>query len=97
MQERRALISAWFTDERAKAKVLGILRTVDLDESAIEAEAIRQSAECLETLNRLIASLESRRDKALRRIYEYREGSGPRLRDSANKIIDVAPNKSSVA
>jgi hypothetical protein len=97
MEEKKALISGWFTDERAKAKVLEILRTVDLDESAIEAEAICQSAACLETLNRLIASLESRRDKALRRIYEYREGSGSRLRDSANKIIDVASNKSSAA
>ena len=37
-----------------------------LDESAIEAEAIRRSAADIELLDRLLASIEARRDKALR-------------------------------
>ncbi len=44
-----------------------MLNYFELDESAIEAEAIRRSAADIELLDKLLASLESRRDKALRR------------------------------
>src|SRR5262249_55774752 len=47
--------------------------SVDLiDESAIEAEAVRRSSSDLELLDRMLTSLESRRDKALGCVAEYR-------------------------
>ena len=42
----------------------------------------------LETLDRMLASLESRRDKALRCIGEYRESLARQLRESADRMID---------
>ena len=61
-----------------------------LDKSSVEVEAIRQLSEDaeLETLDRMLASLESRRDKALRCIGEYRESLARQLRESADRMID---------
>src|SRR5262249_23526327 len=54
-----------FTDKEAKNQVSELLGRFDLDESAIEAEAIRRSSADLELLDRMLASLETRRNKAL--------------------------------
>ena len=48
----RRLAHAWFTDKAAKKQVLEILGRFELDESAIEAEAIRRSSADLELLDR---------------------------------------------
>src|SRR5262245_61192507 len=56
--EAKDLAQAWFTDKEAKKAVSGILSQFDLDESAIEAEAIRKSSEDLELLDRMLTSLE---------------------------------------
>jgi hypothetical protein len=79
----------WFTDPSAKKQVAEILRQFDLDESAIEAEAIRRSSSDVELLDRMLTSLGSRRDKALRCIGEYRDGLARRLQESANRIIEA--------
>jgi hypothetical protein len=76
----------WFTDRDAKKQVSELLAQFQLDESAIEAEAI--SLEVLELLDRMLASLESRRDKALRRIAEYRSSFARQLREGANRMIE---------
>jgi hypothetical protein len=86
--EAEALAQAWFTDQEAKKQVSEILSGFDLDESAIEAEAIRSSSSDLELLDRMLTSLESRRDKALRCVAEYRASLGHQLRESADRIID---------
>src|SRR5262249_61547487 len=63
--------------------------SVDLiDESAIEAEAVRRSSSDLELLDRMLTSLESRRDKALGCVAEYRVSLAHQLRESANRLID---------
>jgi hypothetical protein len=59
-----------------------------LDESAIEAEAIRRPAADIELLDRLLTSQESRRDKARRRIAEYRGDLGRQMRNAAERIIE---------
>jgi hypothetical protein len=87
-REAEALAQAWFTDQEAKKQVSEILSEFDLDESAIEAEAIRSSSSDLELLDRMLTSLESRRDKALRCVAEYRASLAHRLRESADRIID---------
>jgi hypothetical protein len=86
--EAEALAQAWFTDQEAKKRVSEILSRFDLDESAIEAEAIRRSSSDLELLDRMLTSLESRRNKALGCVAEYRTSLAQQLRDSADRIID---------
>jgi hypothetical protein len=86
--EAEALAQAWFTDQEAKKRVSEILSRFDLDESAIEAEAIRRSSSDLELLDRMLTSLESRRNKALGCVAEYRVSLGQQLRESADRVID---------
>src|SRR5499427_2544410 len=62
--EAQALAQGWFTDKEAKKQVSEILSRFDLDESALEAEAIRRSSADLELLDGMLASLETRRNKA---------------------------------
>ena len=84
----QALAHAWFTDQEAKKQVSETLSRFDLDEFAIGAEAIRKSSADLELLDRMLTSLESRRNKALGCIAEYRASLGQQLRESADRIID---------
>ena len=86
--EAQALAHAWFTDQEAKKQVSEILSGFDLDESAIEAEAITRSSSDLEVLDRMLTSLESRRNKALGCVAEYRASLAHQLRESADRIID---------
>src|SRR5215472_2055127 len=84
----RKLAHAWFTDKEAKKQVSEILSEFKLDESAIEAEAIRASSSDLELLDRMLTSLESRRDKALGCVAEYRASLAHQLRESADRFVD---------
>jgi hypothetical protein len=86
--EAQTLAYAWFTDKEVKKQVSEILSRFDLDESAIEAEAIRKSSAELELLDRMVSSLESRRNKALGCVAEYRASVAHQLRESADRIID---------
>jgi hypothetical protein len=86
--EAQALAHAWFADQEAKKQVSELLSRFDLDESAIEAEAIRRSSADLELLDRMLTSLESRRNKALGCVAEYRASLAHQLRESADRIID---------
>src|SRR5262245_38550046 len=86
--EAEALAHAWFTDKEAKNQVSEILSQFKLDEVAIEAEAIRRSSSDLELLDRMLTSLESRRNKAFGCVAEYRASLSHQLRESADRIID---------
>jgi hypothetical protein len=86
--EAQALAQSWFTNQQTKKRVSAILSRFKLDESAIEAEAIRSSSSDLELLDRMLTSLESRRNKALGCVAEYRTSLGQQLRESADRIID---------
>jgi len=86
--EAEALAHPWFTDQEAKKQVSEILSRFDLDESAIEAEAIRRSSSDLELLDRMLTSLESRRDKALGCVAQFRASLAHQLRENSDRIID---------
>jgi hypothetical protein len=86
--EAEELAEGWFSKDSAKKKMAQLLTYFHLDEAAIEAEAIRRSAADIELLERLLTSLESRRDKALRRIAEYRGDLGREMRNAAERIIE---------
>ena len=85
--QAEALARRWFTDNEVKKEVAELLGQFGLDESAIEAEAMRQSCSDLALFDRMLASLESRRNKALRCIEEYRDGFARRVRESADRIV----------
>jgi len=84
----RKLAHAWFTDKEAQKRVLETLGRFNLEESAIEAEAIRRSSSDLESVDRMLTSLESRRDKALGCVAEYRASLAHQLRESADRFVD---------
>jgi len=86
--EAENLAKEWFTEKAAKKQVSELLGQFHLDDSAIEAEAIRKSAADLEKIDRMLASLESRRNRALGHIAEYREVFPRQLRESSDRIID---------
>jgi hypothetical protein len=65
-----------------------LLRQCGLDESAIEAEAFRKSADQIELIDKLLASAESRRNKIIREIAAYRNGLAQQLEKSANRLIE---------
>src|SRR5262249_24915253 len=86
--EAQALAHAWFTDKAAKKRISEILGRFNLDESAIEAEAITASSSDLEWIDRRQTSLESRRDRALGCVAEYRASLAHQLRESADRFVD---------
>jgi hypothetical protein len=88
-QKAEALALAWFTSEKAKEQVSKILGQFHLDESAIEAEAIRSSSVDVERIEGLLASLELRRSRALSFVVEYRASLAHQLQESANRIIET--------
>jgi hypothetical protein len=86
-KQAQALAEKWFQEQNAKDKVLQLLNRVDLDETAIEAQAIITVSSELELLNRMLASLEARRNKALRCIAEYRDSLATQLRERSDRTI----------
>jgi hypothetical protein len=85
-EEIEDLALRWFTDPKAKKEVSELLGKFQLDESAIEAEAIRESSRDLEQLDRMLRSLEARRDRALALVVEYRVNLAHQLRESAERM-----------
>jgi hypothetical protein len=90
-QEAEALAGEWFTDPKARQQVAEILNRFHLDETAIEAEAIRSVAADLELLDRMLMSLEVRRNRALRSIADYRASFAEQVQDVSDRIIEAEP------
>jgi hypothetical protein len=82
------LAYAWFTDRKAKKQILELLRRFGLDETAIEAEAIRGLFSQLEPIENMLTSLEWRYDKALGCIAHYRAILVNQLREGADLAND---------
>ena len=87
-EESEDLALRWFTDAKAKKKVSELLGKFQLDEIAIEAEAIRESSQYLEQLDRRLCSLEVRRDIVLARVVEYRVNLAHQLREAAERMTE---------
>ena len=87
-EEQRNLTYEYFGDESAKAKVCDHLAYFGLDESAIEAEAIKQAWPDLESIDRRLTELASSRDVLLRRVSEYRAKLAANLRESSDNLIE---------
>jgi hypothetical protein len=76
--QAEALSSDWFTDPEAKKEVAQLLAQRQLDESAIEAQAMKR---CLSELEQL----EARYHKVLDMIAVYRDGLAQQLREATDK------------
>jgi hypothetical protein len=90
-QESEVLAFEWFTDPTAKQRVAEILNKFHLDETAIEAEAIRSVAADLELIDRMLMSLEARRNRALRSIADYRASFAEKVQQVSDRIINAEP------
>ncbi len=86
--EADALALAWFTDANAKKQVAALFRKFNLDEFGIEAETIRLLSADLERLDSMLASLESRRNKALQCLADYRGSFAKQVRKSSDRILE---------
>ncbi|HKH02313.1 MAG TPA: hypothetical protein VKB08_16540, partial [Bradyrhizobium sp.] len=80
------LAFAWFTDPNAE-----ILGRFHLDETAIEAEAVKSLMPELEVLDRMLMTLEVRRNRALRGIADYRVSFAKRVQQGSDRIIEAEP------
>jgi hypothetical protein len=88
-EDAEELAHQWFgNDQSAKQLILEKFAYFDLDEHAVEAEAMRIMAPDLEKFDRMLASLEWRLDKALRSFAEFRAVLGRDLRATAERVID---------
>jgi len=84
----RALVENWFSEPEAKKEVSQLLAEYHLDESAIEAEAIRSRSAELELLDRMLTSLEARRNRALRCVADYQDRFAKQLREVSDRVIE---------
>ena len=84
-----AIVVDWFSKPEARKEVLQLLAEFHLDEFAIEAEAIRSVFSELEVLDKMLTLLESRRNKALRSIADYRDGFAKQVREVSNRVIEA--------
>ena len=78
----------WFTDKETREWGQKVLQQFQLDESAIEARSYAEKTSNFEALDKLEASLMSRRDKSLRCIAEYRIGLAHELQETSDRIIE---------
>jgi hypothetical protein len=81
----------WFSKSVARKEVSNLLEEFHLDESAIEAEAIRSEFQDLETLDRMLTLGQSRLNKAFRSIAEYRGSFAKKVREVSNRVIEGDP------
>jgi hypothetical protein len=81
----------WFSKPTARKEVLELLDKFHLDESAIEAAAIRKNLSEIETLDRMLTLGELRLNKGLRSIAEYRNGFAKQVREVSNRVIEGDP------
>jgi hypothetical protein len=90
------LAKRWFEDAAAREEVSEILKRFNLDESAIEAEAIKLASDQLEWLDKALVLASSRLDKSIRLIKSYRVGFADDVRRQTDRLLmaDVTPRQS---
>jgi hypothetical protein len=81
----------WFLNRKVRSEVSGLLENFHLDQSAIEAEAIRSKFSELEMLDRMLTLHEARFNKTLRSIHDYQDNFGSRVRQAANRLVECDP------
>jgi|SRR3954447_9212508 hypothetical protein len=78
----------WFTSNTTKEEIINLLKTYNLDEPSIAAEAIMNNLTSLEALDRVLALWDARRSKAFRTLGEVRLSLAKRAREISEEIIE---------
>jgi hypothetical protein len=78
----------WHTNKQTRKWAERVLKQFQLDHSAIEARAYINQSDAIEHIDKLLAAAESRRNKVLRFIAEYRQSLASSLEKTTNRIID---------
>lgn len=86
-------VAKWFSDEKGKATIMRLLAHYQLDERTIEAQAMRTCFSDLEAVDRRLATLASRRQKAIRSLDELRSATAGRARPVNGRVVNfIAAN-----
>jgi hypothetical protein len=100
-EKAQDLAARWLFDEDAREEIAEILGRFKLDESSVEADAIRKLCAELELLDRMQTLGEVRRNKALEGLAIYRRTLAPQLRQgtvhSLERVRIERPLKRSAA
>ncbi|MBR1190358.1 hypothetical protein [Bradyrhizobium sp. AUGA SZCCT0160] len=83
------LADGWFATKTGKDEVMEILAGFHLDETAIEAEAIKSLGPGLETWDRMVSSQEERRQKTLDTLRKVQASIANRAREVSQSLIDA--------
>ena len=76
-------------DERARTKVEAILTKAGMTIDEVMAKTLESKLDSYERLDRMLASLEARRNNALREIHRHRDALGGGVRRSIEEIEDA--------
>ncbi len=96
----------YFTNQEAKTKVLALFAQFELTDAAIEAQALRKEIFRLDLIEKTLASLEARRDRALDCLANYRETLSIKVQKGEDRMLasknllrleDQSENKAAVA
>jgi hypothetical protein len=88
--ERDTLSQGWVAgDERARTKVEAILTKAGMTIDEVTAKTLESKLDSYERLDRMLASLEARRNNALREIDRHRAALGSVVRQSIEEIEDA--------
>ena len=83
--------AVWLTHAGIREDIMERLEESGLDESAIEAEAMRWVAHDLEKPDRMVASLARRFQNTLDVIPKYRQTFADQARIASNRLIEATP------
>ncbi len=81
-------VQQWPTNKRTRKRVEQLLKQFQLDNSAIEARAYLKQRNAIDYIDDLLEAAESRRNKVLRFIAEYRQSLVSSLEKTTKSIID---------
>jgi hypothetical protein len=85
----KSLAAGWYSNKKDQNEVAKMLAKFNLDSKNIEAEAWRRASSDLDLIERQLTSLETRRDKALVNLANFRDGLAQRLKQKVNRIVEA--------
>jgi hypothetical protein len=79
----------WFKTREGREEVMKMLRSYHLDETSVEAEAIKLLGSELEDLDRLLSSAEACRNRALATLSDVQASVAGRAREVSQRLIEA--------
>jgi hypothetical protein len=91
-EDAEKLSDRFFSEDSARTEVSQILQKFNLDERAIEAEAIRDVLDELERADKMLMLAETRRERALRLVADYRQELAHRCKHASDVVLKDGVN-----